>query len=163
LVRAVINSEKHIVPRSLFTIDAGSVQTFDIAIGENDRTASAHVRVGSLVKAVYVEMWYLASGSQPIVQTSTIEKLNSGLTAVTQPQMANLNDYDNKKNILYTTQGIVGDANTNPSPLLRQWIPIPKGKQRMGQGDRIVLNIMTLGEAQNDLEVCGIYIFKENF
>jgi len=163
LVRPTINSEKHIVQRSLSTIDGQTASTFIVVEADNDLPASRHVRVGAIVKAVYFELWYLGSASQPVVQTTTIEKLPSGLVDPTSVQMSDLNNYPNKKNIFYTTQGLVGDANTNPAPLLRQWIPIPKGKQRMGLGDKIIITIQALAEASNDLEICGVFIYKEYF
>ncbi len=78
---------------------------------------------------------------------------------MTLAQSQNLGAYPNKKNILYTTQGILADANDGgPTiPLIRGWIKIPKGKQRMGLDDRIVVNITAVGA----LRLCGISTFKE--
>jgi len=163
MVRPTINSEKHLHPRSLITVDNGTIQNLNIAVAVKAPSTSFEVREGAEVKAVWVEMWYLGSGSQPVIQTTVLEKISSGGPAMTQPDSTTLNDYLNKKNILYTTQGIVGDANSNPVPLLRDWYKIPKGKQRMGLGDKIVLNIASVAEAANDLEVCGMFIYKEYF
>ena len=108
-------------------------------------------------------MWYLGSSAQPVFHVSTVEKLTSGASEMTSVQASLLNEYPNKKNIFQTSQGLIGDANTNPIPVFREWIKIPKGKQRMGLGDKLVLNIAARGEAANDIEVCGFYIYKEQF
>ena len=97
------------------------------------------------------------------MQISAFEKISSGGPLMTQPDTVTLNDYPNKKNILKTSQGVIGDANTNTTPVFREWIAIPKGKQRMGLGDRLMLNVSCLAEAANDLEICGMFIYKEYF
>jgi len=163
LVRATINSEKHIHPRSLVTIDSGSNDAFVIATAMQNPDSSNQVRVGCTIKAVYVELWFIGSGSQPVVQTSSFEKLVAGQDAMTQIQSVTMHDYPNKKNLFKISQGTIGDANTNTTPVWREWIAIPKGKQRMGLGDSFRLNIAALGEASNDLEVCGIFVFKEYY
>ena len=163
MVRPTINSEKHINQRSLVTIDSGTIANINIAAATESPSAPSEVRIGASIKACYVEMWYVGSSSQPVIQTSTLEKKVAGVDSMTQVQSQLLDDYPNKKNILFSSQGIVGDANTNPVPLLRGWYKIPKGKQRFGQGDSLVLNISAIGEAQNDLEICGLFIFKEYF
>jgi len=163
MVRPTINSEKHIVQQTLTTVDAGTIFVTNIVAADENPQFPHQVRIGAIVKAVYVELWYVGSSSQPVIQTSTLEKVVGDGTFMTQPEAQLLDEYRNKKNILYSTQGIVGDANTNPTPLMRGWFKIPKGKQRIGQGDRIVINVAALGEASNDLEICGLFIFKEYF
>jgi len=59
---------------------------------------------------------------------------------------------------LYTTQGLTSEQNANAVPIIRQWFKIPKGKQRFGLGDQMVLNISA---AQEGVENCGMFIFKE--
>jgi len=85
-----------------------------------------------------------------------VERLPGGATNITDAEFAALHTYANKKNILYMTQGITGDSNTNPTPWIRQWILIPKGKQRFGLNDRLQLNIRAISE---DFEWCGINIY----
>ncbi len=162
-MRPTINSEKHYHPRSLQQVDENTVVTMVIANAVISPADGSEVRVGSVLKAVHVEMWYLGSSAQPVFQVSTVEKLPSGLENPTSAQMSDLHKYPNKKNIFQTSQGLVGDSNSNPIPVYREWIKIPKGKQRMGLGDRLVLNVAARGEANNDLEVCGMFIYKEYF
>jgi len=69
-----------------------------------------------------------------------------------------LDSYVNKKNILYTTMGLVGPNDEQPLPIIRQWFKIPKGKQRMGSNDTIKLNISAI---TNGLNYCGFSTNKE--
>ncbi len=162
-MRPPINSEKHYRAISLATITENTVQSFALVTAVANPSVSSEVRVGAIVKAVHVELWYLGDAAQAVFQVSTFEKLVSGQDSATSVQMSALHDYPNKKNIFETTQGLVGDNNSNPIPAFRHWIKIPKGKQRMGLGDSIVLNVAARGETNNDLEVCGMAIYKEYF
>jgi len=153
-------THKHLRQRTPTEVAFGAIFTEDVAIASQnpDRTASAQCDVGALVKAVYVELWFLTGDNQPGSTVVTVEKLPSGITPMTHAQSVNLHNYPNKNNLFYSTQGLVGDANTNPSPLLRQWILIPKGKQRMSIGDKLVVNITGL---TNNISFCGMYIWKD--
>ncbi len=163
-MRAQVNSEKHFRPVTLTTVDDNTVENFQVLEAVADPTTTDQVRVGAVVKAIWVELWYISSGSQPTFQVSTIEKLIGGQPNVSSVQMSALHTYPNKKNIFKTSQGLVGDANSNPIPVFREWIAIPKGKQRMGLGDRIKINVAARGEAGgNDVEICGMTIYKEYF
>ncbi len=163
MVRPTINSEKHLRAISLTTIDDNTAQSFVLIDAVVAPSVSSQVRVGAVVKAIHVELWYLSSSAQPTFHVSTIEKLVSGQIDPTSVQMSALHDYPNKKNIFKTSQGLVGDANSNPIPVFREWIPIPKGKQRFGLGDRLIITVAARGEAANDVEVCGMNIYKEYF
>ncbi len=114
------------------------------------------VPVGAVVKAVYVELWTNTSSAQVGSQQALVAKFpaNSGITFANH---GDLNSYENKKNIFYTTQGLSGDSNSNPTPIIRQWIKIPKGKQRIGLGDKIQLSVASFLE---DLSLCGLIIYK---
>ncbi len=77
---------------------------------------------------------------------------------MTYAQSLNLGAYPNKKNILYTTQGVIGGRDTQAIPVMRQWLLIPKGKQRMGLADKVEVTIASTGTA---MQRCGIFTFKE--
>ncbi len=162
-MRAQVNSEKHFNPQSLTTINENTASSFVIIDTVSDPTTAAHVRVGASIKAVWLEMWFLGSSAQPVVQISTIEKTSGGQPQPTSAQMSDLHNYPNKKNIFKTSQGLIGEANANPTPVWREWIAIPKGKQRFGLGDRILFTVAARGEANNDVEICGMRIFKEYY
>ncbi len=162
-MRPTINSEKHFHARSLITVAEDTVLNLTMVEAVRDPTTGNQVRVGANVKAIHVEMWYVGSSAQPVFQVSIVEKRVGDGVDITSAQMSDLHLYPNKKNIFETSQGLVGDSNSNPIPVFRHWIKIPKGKSRMGLGDKLVLSIAARGEAQNDLEVCGMFIFKEYY
>ncbi len=159
-MRPIITSRKHILQVPINSQMAGTASTTNIARAEQsaDHTNVSHVDVGASVKAVFVEIWLLAGSQQPGSITFTVEKLPSLLNGPTFTNMATLHTYANKNNIFYSTQGLTPDANGNPIPFLRQWIKIPKGKQRMSLGDKIVF---TLSANVEDISFCGLVIYKD--
>jgi len=159
-MRPPINSEKHIRQIPIASVAEQVVAVSALAEAQRDPAAAQHVRIGAVIKAIYIEIWLLASAQQPGSFTLTVEKFTAGSGAPSISDMTALNSYANKKNIFYTTQGLIGDANTNPVPLIRQWIKIPKGKQRIAQGDNLVLNIAANVES---IDFCGLAIYKEYF
>ncbi len=158
-MRAQVNSEKHIVQTTLSTVLAGQVGTvtFINATQGGSPTLANLVDVGTTVKAIFVEYWLLAAAAQPTTATIIIEKLQNGQEAANATEMGDLYTYTNKRNILITHQGIVPDANSNPVPIIREWIKIPKGKQRFGLGDTLRMTIKSITE---DTEFCGLAIYK---
>ncbi len=160
-MRPIIQSEKHLVQITLSSVTALDVATETIVNAVEDVTPGnpRHVAVGSLVKAVYIELWLLGTGQQPNTSTVIVEKVPGASrdTDIDATEMGNLHGYFNKKNIFETHQGLIGDANTNPVPFYRGWIKIPKGKQRFGLGDRITLSIKAITE---DVQYCAVFIFK---
>ncbi len=137
----------------------GTIQNIKLAHAKQDFDASVSTefQVGAHVKAIFVEIWLLKGGQQPGSVIVTVEKTVSGINTMTFTQAATLHTYLNKNNILYTTQGVVGDANTNPVPFYRGWIRIPKGKQRFAVGDQLYLNVSSVTE---DTTMCGLCIYK---
>ncbi len=159
---APINSIKHYVHRSNVGIATGTITNViivDAVVAPGNATPQA-VTEGSVIKAVYLEFW-LASNAAEGAETQftlTVEKKRSLEAAMTNAQANNLGAYPNKKNILYTTQGIV-NSNTGSGavPVIRQYVLIPKGKQRFGLDDQFVVNIAAVGA----LQLCGISTYKE--
>ncbi len=80
---------------------------------------------------------------------------------MTTGQMAALHDYDNKKNILFTAQGLLTPNDGGQVPVLRSWYKIPKGKQRFGLADELVLSIRNNNATAIDINLCGVIIYKE--
>ncbi len=160
---APINSTKHYIHHTLFSVPVGTVTNLIeiVAVALNLVTNATDVRAGAVVKAIFVELWINAdSGSSNATFNITVEKTSGGQPNMTFAQSIGLMAYPNKKNILYTTQGLVGGTTNNAVPILKQWFAIPKGKQRFGVGDelRVNLSAITLG-----LTVCGISIYKEYY
>ncbi len=162
---AVINSIKHYVHFSQASIVAGAIQNnviVDAVSVSAAGAASTDVEEGAVVKAVYIEFWIVNDGSNATIQfTISIEKLPTGNPLMTFTQSQNMGAYPNKKNVLYTTQGLIGSENVMaPLPIVRAWYLIPKGKQRFGLGDRVVCNISNIAGATAIIR-CGISTFKE--
>ncbi len=160
-MKPVIHSQKHYVQQSRSTVATVSVVNLDIILAVEGTVANAvdEVIEGAVVKAVFVEMWFLDTSNDGSFVV-TLEKLPSGLGNIGFAGMNALGTNTNKKNILYTTQGLSpNDAIGNPVPLIRQWFKIPKGKQRFGLGDKLVLNVANNGA--NNLAICGFFTYKE--
>ena len=160
MVRPTITSEKHINQSSQQTLTGpGTIVAVNLATAKHavDPASANDVPVGATIKAVYVELWILAEGNAIGATTVTVEKLISGSGSMSFGNSSALHNYDNKNNIFYSTQGIMGEANTNPTPFVRQWIKIPKGKQRWSLGDKLVINISAI---TSDITFCGLYIYK---
>ncbi len=159
---APINSNKHYVHRATTTVGTGAIVNDLIAqsVVAPATANSFSVEEGSIIKAIFVEMWVL---SNAVTGANTqfnmcIEKVPAGATNMTIGQILNLGAYPNKKNILYNTQGVISGEDTNSVNIFRQWIKIPKGKQRMGLSDELVLNLSATGIS---LVMCGFYTYKE--
>ncbi len=159
-MKAPINSIKHIVQQGIDTVMGGTMQNITVvnAVSNPDGDISVQCEQGSIIKAIYFEMWLLAGSQQPGSITVTCEKVIANVAPMTFLQGSQLYTYPNKKNILYTTQGLTPDANGNPIPFIRQWIKIPRGKQRFGLNDKINFNIQANVE---DATHCGLFIYKE--
>jgi len=159
-LRAPIRSRKHYIQT---TFSAASTLT------ENDETlllAQEGVPVtnqgvidGVIVKAIFLEVWVLGS-TQDSFYTLILAKYPGGVNAATFTEMTDLQSWDNKKNILLSSQGLApNESGANPVPVIRQWIKIPKSKQRMGLGDQIKYQIASRGVG--DINYCGICTYKE--
>ena len=121
-------------------------------------TSPEDVLVGSIVKAIYLELWVVGDGQQPATIITEVEKVvGSAVSGADATDLANLQNYKNKSNIFEIHQGIIGDANTNPVPFFRHWIKIPKGFQRFALNDRLELRILSQTEG---MQFCGVAIFK---
>ncbi len=161
---APINSIKHFIPRTNTQSASNVVVNLDIAdaVAAPASATTTQVLEGAVLKAAHVEMWVVSGGASDTVTTVivTVEKLPAGATPPTVTNMLNLQAYQNKKNIFYTFQGLVAASinGSNPVATIRDWILIPKGKQRFGLGDKLIISIYTLGTT---LQTCGMFIYKE--
>ncbi len=161
---APITSIKHFIPRTdtLTAINTAVTLVIATAVAAPASAATNEVREGSVVKAVHVQLWWLANGS---ANTSTqcvqiFEKIPAGQSNPTTTNLLNLQSYLNKKNILHTFQGNMNAKVNGGSAMapISNWVLIPKGKQRMGLGDKLVISFMTVAQTVN---TCGMFIYKE--
>ncbi len=160
-MRPRVNTEKRINQYSLGTVSGSTTVSRNIvtAVAVQDINTIPEVANGTIVSAVYLEIWWMTGSAQPGFGNLILEKTSSGASSITHADALVLNAYPNKKNIFYTTQGLIGDSNTNPVPIVRQWFKIPKSKQRFGLGDQLSVSITNI-DPTSDIEFCGLAIFK---
>ncbi len=161
-MKPVINTEKHIVQVSLNTVTAGNILNLVWANAVAVPTAVlTEVREGCIIKAIYLEMWITSNDSSSSTGIVTLEKVEGAdATLMTTGESAGLGSYNNKKNIFHTQMGLVPPNTQHPLASVKGWFKIPKGKQRFGLGDRIVLNVH--GQS-NSLQMCGFGLYKEQY
>ncbi len=155
---------KHFVQTSIATVAAGAILNTELVRGEavGDVDAVNEVREGAQVKAVYFEIWIRSGEVTPGSFIFTIEKVPGAVTTLmSAADAAALGTYDNKKNILYTSQGLVNDADSIATPVIKGWVKIPKSKARFGLKDQLMWNLSASGAI--DLHVCGFVTYKEYY
>ncbi len=161
-MRAPIVSRKHIVQHTQTVVASGTVTSLREAesLPLQDVANANDVVEGSVIKAIYVEFWITGNtGIEPSTSIVLIvEKAVAGVSNPTLAEMALLDAYENKKNIFYTTQGLTASNTGNPTPFIRQWIKIPRGKQRFGLRDVLKVHIAAIGA--EDASFCGLTIYK---
>ncbi len=162
-MRPIIHSKKHVLQMSQFTIAQSAINTQVIAKAQEAiSTTPDAVEVGSSIKAVYVELW-LGNASSTVVgsYTTILYKNPGGGLGASSTQLASLHDYDNKKNILFTSQALVPPTDGGQVQVMRGWYKIPKGKQRFGLNDKIELVTRNNNLTSVDVNGCGLAIYKE--
>ncbi len=162
-MRPIIKTKKHIFQISQSTVAQAAVaNSVLIQSIEATGTAPQQVEEGAIVKACYVELWVSQDSASVVGSYTVLLVKNPGGTAlVSTTQMAALHDYDNKKNIFFTGQGLLTPNDGGQVPVLRGWYKIPKGKQRFGLNDRLVLSIRNNNLTAIDINFCGVAIYKE--
>ncbi len=162
-MRAPIHSKKHINQISQSTVAQAAVgNTTLIRAVEPQSTLPSEVEEGAIVKACYVEFW-VSQDSASVVGSYTValSKDPGGSSGMTAANLAALHDYTNKKNILFTGQGLLTPNDGGQVPVLRGWYKIPKGKQRFGLGDILRVSIRNNNSTAIDINFCGLAIYKE--
>ncbi len=161
MVRAQVHSTKHYVQYPFNDIAASVVETNFIAIATDvlDKNLNADVEEGNSIKAVFLEMW-LQNASNDSTFIATLSKNPENGSGPTFVDMADLHNYVNKKNIFWTSEGLASnDGVSGPVNIIRQFIKIPKSKQRFGLGDTLSLNISNVSTGV--LHRCGFSTYKE--
>ncbi len=160
MVRPVVHSTKHYVQQSIATVAGGAVltETMIAAVARDDINVVAEIAEGSIVKAVYIEVWARAGSATPASGQFVIYKKQSDTTDPTATEMAALGDWNNKRNIFYTTMGLINDQDADAIALFKGWIKIPKGKQRFALDDQFKWAYFT---PTIDVQLCGFATYKE--
>ncbi len=161
MVRPMVHSTKHYVQTSLATIVAGAKSDVVLvdAVEVVDKNVVFEVEEGSTIKAVWIEEWIRSSEVSPGSFIAVLYKAPGGLVPFGTTDLAGLGGADNKKNILYSTQGLVNDQDADALNISKGWFKIPKSKQRFGLGDRLIWAIFAQGAI--DLVRCGLATYKE--
>ncbi len=161
-MRAPIHSNKHYVQKSLTTVLAGVVNTTVLAIAEEvvDINTVNEIEQGAVVKAFYLELWLRGQDTSPGSFVFVIEKRPGIAQALSMnaTDMAALGDYENKKNILFTSMALTNVNTSEAIPLVRGWFKIPKSKQRFGLKDSLVFHVFAQALDSN---ICGFSTYKE--
>jgi len=160
-MKPVINSRKHYVQTTFSEANTltENDETLVIAVDAPATTNPFNVQEGAIIKAIFWELWVLGS-TQDAFFTIIFAKYPGGVNAATFTEMTDLNTWDNKKNILYTTQGLApNESGAGPMAVYKGWIKIPKSKQRFGLGDQIKFQVASRGVG--DINYCGFSTYKE--
>ncbi len=162
-MKAVIHSRKHINQLSQSTVgQAVVVDTIIAQAIEGHSTVPGQILEGASIKACYVEFWVSQDSASVVGSYTVILYINPGNTPIVNTaQMAALHDYPNKKNILFTAQGLLTPNDGGQVPVLRGWYKIPKGKQRFGLNTSLNLAIRNNNATSIDINLCGVFIYKE--
>ncbi len=160
MVRPMVHSTKHYVQQSIGQVAAGAVVNTEIVRGVTvaDKNTVLECEEGTSVKAIYLELWVRSTGTGASSFVFIFCKRPSNTGSPSVAEMAALGDWDNKKNILYTTQGLINDVDSSALNLYKGWIKIPKGKQRIGLQDIFSWHLSAVAQA---IDFCGFCTYKE--
>ncbi len=157
----MVHSTKHYVQQTIATVTGGgAVVDFDIcvAVATDQKNLPNEVEEGANIKACYIEMWIRAGSTTPSSGQFILYKRPGGQASPSVGNMATLHDWINKKNILFTGQGLFNDQDADAIAVMRGWYKIPKGKQRFGLGDELVMSFFA---PTIDYQICGFATYKE--
>ncbi len=161
-MKAPITARKHYVQFTEFNVASATVTELALVDAKDLLAVNAPNEVveGSVVKAIYVELWLTTDAATTGSFVVVLEKVESEAATPVLTEMTTLMNYNNKKNILFCSQGILAtEASGNPTPVMRQWFKIPRGKQRMGQDDQIRVLVAAIGA--NQITGCSFSTYKE--
>ncbi len=160
MVRPMVHSTKHIVQFSIRTIESGTVENLTIvdSVAVANKNIPAEVEEGSTIKACYLEIWVRAGSATASSGQHVLYKKSAGQGFPSTTNMGQLHDWNNKKNIFATQMGLFNDQDANATRIYGGWYKIPKGKQRFGLGDQLII---TGFATAIDLQICGFAVYKE--
>ncbi len=138
-----INSKKVIIDSTLLGVTAGTTSTVLLATAVDDFTgAPGTCPTGAKISSVYLFV--------QILPTATTENVDwyfaKAPDTITTATVGSTNTSPFRKYILHEEKGIPGNANDGAYPLtFKGVIRIPKGRQRMGEGDDIFVKLVGVG------------------
>ncbi len=156
----IIDSVKHETRHSLL-LEAGAVlRTIVIATAKNtpDVTLDTDVKTGSVIKAIFFEHNWNVEGNITTVLDWCIAKRKFGQPASGwNPAIPN---QANRSQVFLWGMEMPAGINNAGSVKRIGTLLIPKGKQRMSEGDEWFLNYV-FAASGNIADSCGHHIYKE--
>ncbi len=134
-MRPVIHSRKEIVDSTLLAVGAAVNSNVLVADAVNDYTGIVgQVEVGSVIKSIYLFVQVLPTAGTANVDFYVIKRPNG----ITDPVPGAVGGTSARKYVLHEEKGIPGNASDGAYPLtFKGVVRIPKGRQRMAEGDDI--------------------------
>ncbi len=158
-MRAPIHAVKHYVQVTLATATVGTLVQREIADSKSVISAGAEdVLEGSIIKAIYLEFWIRGAETSPGAYQFIFGKAKAGSGGPTFAEIANLHDYNEKANVFFFSQALTNVSGADAIPVVKGWIKVPKGKQRMALGDKWYIAWAGLAL---DVNLCGFATYKE--
>ncbi len=156
----VIDSKKHEIRFSNLLEAGATVREIVIALAV-DRAVAAdnEVKAGSVIKAIFFENNYNVEGNITSVVDWGIVKSKAGQTTTSILPPATPNSPARSQRFLW---GMEMPAGINNSGAIKRigTLLIPKGKQRMAEGDKWSL-LYFFSASGNIADACGHFIYKE--
>ncbi len=150
-----INSIKNIVDNVSLAVAAGVTTTVPLVTVVNDYTGvTGQVRTGAKVGSIYLFVQILPTTGTSNVDFYVIKKP----TGVGNPTPGATGGHTSRKYILHEEKGIPGNAADGAYPLtFKGVIRIPRGRQRMAEGDTVEL----VARGADIYNMCAKAIYKE--
>ncbi len=156
----IIDSVKHEIRVSALLASGGSVKSVSIAEAKNtaDISNDRDVKTGSVLKAIFFELNFNFEGNITGLYDWAVIKLKTGQTfGAFDPAIPN---QPNRSQVFLWGMEMPAGINNSSAIKRTGTLLIPKGKQRMSEGDIWALVYRsTAGAGQEDF--CGHFIFKE--
>lgn len=135
--RPIIHTRKEIVDGTFLAVAGAGITTTTVATVVNDYIGTAGtVEVGSKIKWIYLFVQIIETASTSNVDFYVIKKPSSVVNPVPGATGGNVA----RKYILHEEKGIPGNAADGAYPLtFKGVIKIPRGRQRMAEGDLIAV------------------------
>ncbi len=139
--RPIVHTRKEIIDSTLLGVTAATNSTVSVATAINDYAgAVGTVEVGSKIKWIYLFVQIIETATTSNVDFYVIKKPS----AVVNPTPGATGGNVARKYILHEEKGIPGNSNDGAYPLtFKGVIKIPRGRQRMAEGD--ILQVIIRG------------------
>ncbi len=154
----IIDSVKHEIRYSALLAAGGSTKEIIIADSVDVPSADNEVKTGSLIKAIFFENNYNVEGNITAIFDWAIYKKRTG-QASSGFDPAIPNQPNRSQKFLWGMEMPAGINNSSSVKRIGTLL-IPKGKQRMSEGDQWFLQYRSTASAGQE-DACGHFIYKE--